>query len=171
MAKMLANGDQTPGDLILKGPYYAQISYGMHHRAVDKNALEIKKTHKLAKCKKINEGAELWDWQQNLLEELQKDADPRKIIWYHDPRGGHGKSFFSKYLYSVWGPKEVCLPQCLSSSSFLFKVFSHLLNAVSLCVSCQSLSLSVSVCLSISLSLSLSLAVCLSLSVRPRCCI
>lgn len=39
-----------------------------------------------------------WEWQRKLLEELEGEPDPRKIIWYYDPAGGNGKSTLTKYL-------------------------------------------------------------------------
>lgn len=38
-------------------------------------------------------------WQQELHEELTEGkVDDRKIIWYWDPKGGGGKTFFAKYM-------------------------------------------------------------------------
>jgi hypothetical protein len=36
-------------------------------------------------------------WQQALLQELDASPDPRKIIWYYDPVGNSGKTFFAKW--------------------------------------------------------------------------
>ena len=36
-------------------------------------------------------------WQESLLKELNGTPDNRKIIWYYDPRGHRGKSFFARW--------------------------------------------------------------------------
>lgn len=41
---------------------------------------------------------ELLSWQQKLYDELQQEADDRKVIWYSDPIGGTGKTTFAKYM-------------------------------------------------------------------------
>lgn len=37
-------------------------------------------------------------WQQKLFDQLQHTPDPRKIIWYVDPKGNNGKSTMCDYL-------------------------------------------------------------------------
>lgn len=37
-------------------------------------------------------------WQKDLVKELEVVPDDRKIIWYHDPVGGSGKTALAKYL-------------------------------------------------------------------------
>lgn len=37
-------------------------------------------------------------WQQRLKDYIEGPIDPRKILWYHDAKGGAGKSTFSKYM-------------------------------------------------------------------------
>jgi len=40
-----------------------------------------------------------WEpWQNSLIEELKRKPDDRKIIWYYDPIGGCGKTFFAKHM-------------------------------------------------------------------------
>lgn len=48
---------------------------------------------------KILEGVKLRKWQQQLLEELRKPADDRKIFYVVDEKGGNGKTFFANYLF------------------------------------------------------------------------
>lgn len=38
------------------------------------------------------------EWQQELFDELATKPDPRKIIWYWDPNGNTGKTFFIKHM-------------------------------------------------------------------------
>lgn len=38
-------------------------------------------------------------WQQEIFDMLQSPPDKRTIYWYYDPKGGAGKSSFSKWLY------------------------------------------------------------------------
>lgn len=37
-------------------------------------------------------------WQQDVLCELDKDPDPRKVSWYWEPDGNAGKSYLTRYL-------------------------------------------------------------------------
>lgn len=37
-------------------------------------------------------------WQMDLLHDLEKEPDPRKIIWFVDRKGNTGKTYLSKYL-------------------------------------------------------------------------
>lgn len=37
-------------------------------------------------------------WQKNLLEELLKEPNDRKIIWFYDIEGNKGKTAFAKYM-------------------------------------------------------------------------
>ena len=41
------------------------------------------------------------EWQQELLSELETCPNPRKIIWYYDPVGNTGKTFFAKWRYQM----------------------------------------------------------------------
>lgn len=47
--------------------------------------------------------AVLQEWQQGLVDVLQGEADPRKILFYVDPTGGKGKSFLARYLVCNYG--------------------------------------------------------------------
>jgi hypothetical protein len=58
----------------------------------------IKKTRQAVNRPTRYLGAELKDWQQDLYDELQETADDRKVIWYVDIDGGHGKTWFGNYL-------------------------------------------------------------------------
>jgi len=37
-------------------------------------------------------------WQHELRKELEKDPDPRNILWYWDNKGNSGKTFFAKHM-------------------------------------------------------------------------
>lgn len=41
---------------------------------------------------------DLREWQNNLLENLLKEPDDRKIYWIYDKTGNNGKTVFAKYL-------------------------------------------------------------------------
>lgn len=41
---------------------------------------------------------QLYPWQQQLVNELKRDPDDRKIIWYYDPVGGKGKTKLTRHL-------------------------------------------------------------------------
>ncbi|MCP4991918.1 MAG: hypothetical protein GY928_39450, partial [Colwellia sp.] len=47
-------------------------------------------------------------WQQELLKEIEASPDPRKIIWYYDPVGNNGKTYFAKWRYQL-DPSTVVL--------------------------------------------------------------
>lgn len=40
----------------------------------------------------------LYDWQRELLQELDGEPDMRTVIWYADPEGGCGKTALCRYL-------------------------------------------------------------------------
>lgn len=42
-------------------------------------------------------------WQQRILDELEKPADSRTILWVYDQVGNAGKSYFGQYLYRNHG--------------------------------------------------------------------
>lgn len=42
-------------------------------------------------------------WQQDLLDELERELSDRKIIWYNDPVGNSGKTYLSRYLQTLNG--------------------------------------------------------------------
>lgn len=56
----------------------------------------------------LQEG-ELRDWQQDLYNMFEHEPDDRTIIFVPDPEGGKGKSWFQRYLVSVWPDKVQCL--------------------------------------------------------------
>lgn len=49
------------------------------------------------------EGVALRPWQQDLMDKLNAEPDPRKIMWVYDPVGNTGKSFMARYLASNHG--------------------------------------------------------------------
>jgi hypothetical protein len=59
---------------------------------------KLKKEHNLHAKKKEESKNIVWKpWQQELLRELEGSPDARKIIWYYDPVGNTGKTFFAKW--------------------------------------------------------------------------
>lgn len=42
-------------------------------------------------------------WQHDLYLELEQKPDPRKVVWYSDPKGNTGKSQFCKYYHATRG--------------------------------------------------------------------
>lgn len=42
--------------------------------------------------------AKLYEWQRKLVNRLHGKPDNRKIIWFYDEKGNHGKSWISDYL-------------------------------------------------------------------------
>lgn len=44
------------------------------------------------------EGVELRPWQALLVARLEKEPDPRQILWFYDPLGNRGKSWMARYL-------------------------------------------------------------------------
>ena len=59
---------------------------------------KLKRDQTLHLENKENSKAIVWKpWQQVLLQELEASPDSRKIIWYYDPAGNTGKTFFAKW--------------------------------------------------------------------------
>jgi len=50
----------------------------------------------------VIQGGEFNDWQQELVDDLKLDADDRKILFYVDPDGGKGKSWFCRRYLSLY---------------------------------------------------------------------
>lgn len=48
----------------------------------------------------LREG-ELWPWQNDLVEELNGEADDRKVVFYVDVDGGTGKTFLQQWLLTA----------------------------------------------------------------------
>lgn len=42
---------------------------------------------------------QLRPWQQEIVNMINTQPDPRKIYWYYDEKGGKGKSSLAKYMY------------------------------------------------------------------------
>lgn len=83
-------------DILAKYPQYAIKYPNGIQKAIDtvliqKNASALNK--EMANLR-------LYPWEQDLVDELDRPADRRKIIWYVDFQGGCGKSTFAKYLLS-----------------------------------------------------------------------
>lgn len=49
------------------------------------------------------------EWQQELHDSLEEDADDRSILFYVDPDGGKGKSWFQQYYLSTYPQKTQVL--------------------------------------------------------------
>jgi len=49
----------------------------------------------------------LYDWQKFICDEIEKEADDRKIIWFYSKEGNVGKTTFCKYLHRRYG--AICL--------------------------------------------------------------
>lgn len=43
--------------------------------------------------------SQMYTWQKEILDLINKKPDDRKITWYYDQKGNSGKSSLSKYLY------------------------------------------------------------------------
>lgn len=55
------------------------------------------------KAKDPMENLEYHDWQQEIIDIIEEEADTRKIYWYHEAEGGVGKSVFTKHLVLKYG--------------------------------------------------------------------
>lgn len=59
--------------------------------------------HHCTRPELVDSKARLWTWQQELKEVLLKaPPDDRSILFYVDKEGGKGKSFFQRYMISVY---------------------------------------------------------------------
>jgi len=70
-----------------------------YHGGIEKVIRGIKNKQMIDKVRKNYEGAELREWQKELIAEIQKPADDRKVIWYHDDVGNSGKTWISKLMF------------------------------------------------------------------------
>jgi len=75
-------------------PEYAIKYPGGIQKAIE----TVKQSNSQNRLHKEMNNLRLYNWEQELLNELNKVPDKRKIIWYVDPIGGTGKSTFAKYL-------------------------------------------------------------------------
>lgn len=50
---------------------------------------------------------ELRPWQQELRQELEEDPDDRTIIFYIDPEGAQGKSWFTRWYHDKYGDSQL----------------------------------------------------------------
>lgn len=46
--------------------------------------------------------ADLFQWQQQLVEELKGMPDPRKVVWYYDAEGGSGKTALARHVLGTY---------------------------------------------------------------------
>lgn len=51
-----------------------------------------------AKVKQRYETVQLYKWQQQMTNKLQKPVDPRAVYWLYDYEGNTGKSWYSRFL-------------------------------------------------------------------------
>ena len=74
------------------------VLYFRYQKCIERCVEEYKQTENLDKLKASYAEVNWRIWQLKLVEELQKDPDPRKIVWYVDDVGNAGKTFLTKYL-------------------------------------------------------------------------
>ena len=53
------------------------------------------------------------------------ETDDRKIIWIYGRQGNEGKSFFQKYIFSVYGTRRVSCMSMLRRSEDMFHALSE----------------------------------------------
>jgi len=70
-----------------------------YHAGVEKIIRSTKQKKMMEQMRDDYEHAKLRPWQEQLIAEVQKKADGRKIIWYYDEIGNSGKTWVSKLLY------------------------------------------------------------------------
>lgn len=70
-----------------------------YHAGIEKIIRSTKQKRMMDQIREDYDKAQLRPWQQQLLEEVQKKADERKIIWYYDEIGNSGKTWMSKLLH------------------------------------------------------------------------
>lgn len=71
--------------------------FAKYHRAAQITRGEATKRARMDRLKEAMAGAELREWQQRAIERLDAQDD-RKVLWYVDEKGGHGKTFLAKWL-------------------------------------------------------------------------
>lgn len=74
-----------------------------YHGGIEKVIRGAKNKQMLDEVRKTYSGVTPREWQQKLLDEVQKPANDRKIIWYHDEAGNSGKTWLSKLLFVEHG--------------------------------------------------------------------
>lgn len=105
-SKGAKSGHTKIQELILEGKTYLQIFDEIGDQAIRyKRAIEqtigLKKVQKEKdEAKLALLKAKLRDWQQQVLELLEKQ-DERKVLWIYDPEGNHGKTWLAKYLLAT----------------------------------------------------------------------
>ena len=87
----------------------------------NKKALEIYKLFSAMNHANIK----LRNWQKDLLHHLDEPHE-RKIIWVYGVEGNEGKTFFQKYVSSLYGNKRVNYMDMVSKSKDIFHVLSKL---------------------------------------------
>jgi hypothetical protein len=96
---IIANADTVEGG-ILKIFENFPLCIHLISPAVEK--FKLKKIHLDNNPKKEGDrNSTLNDWQLQLELELQTTPDLKKIIWYYDPVGNTGKTFFAKWKYQL----------------------------------------------------------------------
>ena len=74
------------------------VLYFRYQKQIEKTVADYQQAQNVAELKATYESTTWRVWQLRLIEELQKPADPRKVIWYVDDVGNSGKTFLTKYL-------------------------------------------------------------------------
>lgn len=64
--------------------------------------------------------SDLYEWQKDLIERLERPPDKRTILWYYDEIGNSGKSTFGKYL--AYHKRNICLLTATKSADILTAV-------------------------------------------------
>lgn len=92
--KAAAGGDS---DVELAETYPTEFC--KYHRAAEKIRKAAKSEKAADKMKKRFKGAELRDWQAEVVERVEAQND-RQVTWVIDPKGGKGKSWLANWLYA-----------------------------------------------------------------------
>lgn len=73
--------------------------FAKYHKAAEKVRKKAKQKKSRARMMEKYEGAELRQWQADLVAKVEKQND-RQVTWVIDPDGGMGKSWLANWLYA-----------------------------------------------------------------------
>lgn len=76
--------------------------YIRHKRAIDHEYKVIQ--YEKAKMRRLAmyDSVQWRPWQQDVIELIQTDPDPRRVHWFYEESGNTGKSYLSRYLISKY---------------------------------------------------------------------
>ncbi|KAI0232162.1 hypothetical protein LSAT2_017480, partial [Lamellibrachia satsuma] len=74
------------------------VFYYRYVKQIEKTVADFKQATNMTELQATYSGTTWRLWQLKLVEELQKKADDRKVIWYVDDAGNSGKTYLTKYL-------------------------------------------------------------------------